>query len=305
MARLGRSQPFKPLIITFDAPASATQNISVQLTAATYAYTGINLATVAARNVTLTKASYLYTGINLTSVTARNVTLTKATFSYTGGNLSPVTARNATLTKATYAYSGINLAVSTGRAVALTKASYLYTGLNLDTVFVGSVANTVQLTKATFSYSPLTLSASATSSGQKRDGKGKGGQRHEKKLPYGWWEDKEPALVEAELKEAEKALQASRAVVNKAPAVREDAALDLEAALSKIDLDRSLDRLAKLQAKQARKYLDDIQHQITEQRQEFQAAKAKMEHEQRVQEQHRAVLARLKDDEDAITMLLS
>jgi multidrug resistance efflux pump len=63
--------------------------------------------------------------------------------------------------------------------------------------------------------------------------------------------------------------------------------------------------LATLQAKQARKALDAIQEQIAQQRAEFNAAKAKIEQERATQEMHRVALARLKDDEDALAVLLS
>ena len=119
--------------------------------------------------------------------------------------------------------------------------------------------------------------------------------------PYGWWEDLEPELIEAAIERAEDAVETAKEAITAPRQERREASVELTAALARIDLEANIERLAGLQAKQARARLDTIAREVAIQRKEFERMRIEFEEEKK----RRKHLARMRDEDDALAVLLS
>ena len=298
MARLGRSQPFRPIRLKADIiTTSSAVNNSVTLSAVSFAYTPSSLTVVTNRKAVLSGLSFAYTPNSLTAVTNRKAILSPVSYSYSVSSLSAVTGRKVTLSPTSYAYTPNSLTTQLTRKATLSPVSYTYTVNDLTAVFVGKIAWTVTLSPVVFTFTPASLTAAGvTVGGPLPTGHGK-----RRKLPYGWWEDREPEEIERAIERAEDAVEVAAEAIQAPRQERRDAQSELKAALAQIDLDAGIERLASLQAKQARAKLETIAREVALQRKEFERMRAEFEDEKK----RRAMMARLRDEDDALAVLLS
>lgn len=122
-------------------------NITVQLTAGSYALTGNSLIVTLTRVATLTSGSYALTGNSLTVTRAYTATLTSGVYNLTGNSIiatytpAPVGAvYTATLTSGSYAITGNSLNASITRGISLQSGTYALTGNSLSVTISRSVS---------------------------------------------------------------------------------------------------------------------------------------------------------------------
>jgi hypothetical protein len=97
-----------------DLDASKSGNVAVELSPASFSYTGSNLGAVTGRKAVLSPASLLYTGSNLDAKTGRKAALSPASLLYTGSDLDVAAPTNNSveLSPASFSYTGSSLTAS-------------------------------------------------------------------------------------------------------------------------------------------------------------------------------------------------
>lgn len=287
--------PSRPLII--NSSAGGAVNTNVTLSPASFSYSPASITPKTNRLVTLTGPSFTYSPNSLTQVTTRKASLSAVSYSWSVQSLAAQTTRNATLSLAAFTYAPNDLTTQLTRKATLSPVSWSWTINDLTAVFVGSVAYAVTLSPVAFTFSPAYLEAlNIILGGSLPTGHGK-----RKKLPYGWWEDREPEEIERAIERAEDAVETAQEAITAPRQERRDAQAELNAALAQINLDANIERLATLQAKQAKARLETIAKEVAQQRRDFERMRAEFEEEKK----RRALLARLRDEDDALAVLLS
>lgn len=289
--------PARPIIL--NSSAGGAVNTAVTLSAASFTYSPASLTPKTNRLVTLTGPSFTYSPNSLTQVTTRKATLSPASWSWSVQSLAAQTTRKATLSPAAFTYSPNSLTTQLTRNATLSPVSWSWTINDLTAVFVGKTAYSVTLSPAAFTYTVADLQAvtvAASLTGALPTGSGR-----KKRLPYGWWEGREPEEIERAIERAEDAVETAQEAISAPRQERRDAQAELNAALAQISLDANIERLAQMQAKQARARLETIAKEIATQRTEFERMRVEFEDEKK----RRALLAKLRDEDDALTVLLS
>ena len=262
MARLGRSQNFRPIRLKADIIDTATTITAVGSSA--------GVATAQATGASTSEQVAASAGV--------------ATAQATGASTSAqVGSSSGTVLTSDFISSLINSQVGSSSG-SVTVSDFINGTATLVTA-VGSSDGVATV-----------LGIGTTTGGSLPTGHGK-----RRKLPYGWWEDREPEEIERAIERAEDAVEVAAEAIQAPRQERRDAQSELKAALAQIDLDAGIERLASLQAKQARAKLETIAREVALQRKEFERMRAEFEDEKK----RRAILARLRDEDDALAVLLS